>query len=75
MRVTRPPIPTNESARLSALNRYHILDTPPEEAFDDIARIAAVLCQTPMALITLVDKHRQWFKAAIGIEAREMPRE
>jgi len=75
MRATLPPIPTNESARLSALNRYHILDTPPEEAFDDIARIAAVLCQTPMALITLVDKHRQWFKAAIGIEAREMPRE
>jgi len=75
MRATLPPIPTNESARLSALSRYHILDTPPEAAFDDIARLAALLCQTPMALITLVDKHRQWFKAAIGIEAREMPRE
>ena len=75
MRTTLPPFPTAESARLSALIRYRILDTPPEAAFDDIARLAALICQTPMALITLVDKHRQWFKAAIGIEAREMPRE
>jgi len=75
MRTTLPPFPTAESARLSALSRYHILDTEPEEAFDDIARLAALLCQTPIALITLVDKNRQWFKATVGLEARETPRE
>ncbi|MDD2764267.1 MAG: PAS domain-containing protein [Opitutaceae bacterium] len=75
MRDTPSSIPTNEPARLSALTRYRILDTPPEAAFDDIARLAALICQTPMALITLVDKHRQWFKAAVGIKTRELPRE
>ncbi|MFA5058574.1 MAG: PAS domain-containing protein, partial [Opitutaceae bacterium] len=75
MRATSPSIPISELARLSALTRYRILDTPPEAAFDEIARLAALICQTPMALITLLDKDRQWFKAAVGIQAREMPRE
>ena len=73
--VSLPPIPTNESARLSALARYRILDTAPEQVFDDIARLASVVCGTPMALVSLVDKHRRWTKAAVGIAAREVPRE
>jgi PAS domain S-box-containing protein len=75
MSVSLPPIPTNESARLSALARYQLLDTPPEEVFDGIARLAALICETPIAVISLVDEHRQWFKAAVGLEARETPRE
>lgn len=75
MSVSLPPIPTNESARLSALTRYQLLDTPPEEAFDGIARLASLICETPIAVVSLVDERRQWFKATIGLEARETPRE
>ncbi len=52
-----------EHARLRALDSYHLLDTPPDEAYDDLARIAATICGTPIALITLVDRDRQWFKS------------
>ncbi|MFW9260238.1 ATP-binding protein [Nostoc sp. CALU 546] len=64
----------NESARLEALRRYHILDTPPEEAFDDLAFLAAQICNTPIALINLIDANRQWFKAKVGLNLPEMPR-
>jgi two-component sensor histidine kinase len=63
-----------EADRLSALERYKILDTPPEPAFDDIVRIAARICDVPMALISLVDDRRQWFKAAVGLSVSETPR-
>jgi GAF domain-containing protein len=63
----------NESDRLDALRSYHILDTLPEPAFDDLVRLAAQVCQTPIALITLIDHHRQWFKAEIGLGVRETP--
>ncbi|MBC7994854.1 MAG: GAF domain-containing protein, partial [Rhizobacter sp.] len=63
-----------ESTRLQALARYEVLDTPPDEHFDALARLAARLCNTPMAVITLVDDHRQWFKSEIGVNARETPR-
>ncbi len=63
----------NEEERLAALKRYTILDTPPEPDFDDLVRLAAQVCQTPVALITLVDERRQWFKAELGLGVRETP--
>jgi anti-sigma regulatory factor (Ser/Thr protein kinase) len=63
-----------ETARLAALRRYRILDTEPEKAFDDLALLASEICGTPMALISLVDAERQWFKARVGIAARETSR-
>ncbi|TWH54578.1 PAS domain S-box protein [Dulcicalothrix desertica] len=64
-----------ESARLSTLRQYQILDTSPEEAFDDLAMLAAQICDTPIALINLIDADRQWFKAKVGIDWTEVPRE
>ena len=68
------PIPENEAARLETLRQYQVLDTDSEETFDDLTRLAAYVCQTPTALISLVDANRQWFKARVGMEARETPR-
>jgi PAS domain S-box-containing protein len=70
-----PPIPENEAARLAALYEYQILDTDPEPAFDDLANLAAYICSTPMASISLVDADRQWFKAKVGLEITETPRQ
>jgi PAS domain S-box-containing protein len=64
-----------EASRLEALHQYQILDTLPEEAFNDLAILAAQICNTPIALINLVDANRQWFKAKIGIDIAQMPRE
>jgi PAS domain S-box-containing protein len=64
-----------EVRRIAALDSYRILDTAPESAFDDIVTIASEICQVPMALISLVDSKRQWFKAALGLEVSETPRE
>jgi anti-sigma regulatory factor (Ser/Thr protein kinase) len=63
-----------ETARLAALRRYRILDTEPEKAFDDLALLASEICGTPVALISLVDADRQWFKARVGIATRETSR-
>lgn len=63
-----------EHARLEALRQFEILDTEPEEEFDDIVNLASLACGAPMAAISLVDDHRQWFKARIGFETRETPR-
>ncbi len=60
--------------RLSALHRYRILDTEPERRFDDLAMLASHVCGTPMALITLVDEHRQWFKSRVGVSVAETSR-
>jgi PAS domain S-box-containing protein len=68
------PIPENESERLSALNSYNILDTLPEEDFNDLTQLASYICQTPIALISLVDPLRQWFKATCGLDATQTHR-
>jgi PAS domain S-box-containing protein len=65
---------TNENQRLEALSQCQILDTPSTAVFDEIAQLAAELCETPVALITLVDAEREWFKAKIGITTTEVPR-
>lgn len=71
----RVPLPGNEAERLEALRRYEILDTMPEREFDDIAFLAAQICQAPVALITFIDSRRQWFKARVGIDLVETPRD
>ncbi|MER3432095.1 MAG: hypothetical protein C4288_01360 [Leptolyngbya sp. ERB_1_1] len=70
-----PLIPANEADRLSALHRYRILDTPPEIAFDRITALAARLFKMPIALISLVDESRAWFKSCVGFGASEVPRD
>ena len=69
------PIPANETERLAVLHRYKILDTPPEVAFDRITTLAARLFNMPIALISLVDESRAWFKSCIGFDAKEVPRD
>ena len=63
----------NELDRLAALHQYQIVETPPEETFDAIARLAAQICQTPVALINFIDDRLQWFKSHIGLEIIQMP--
>ncbi len=67
-------MPADESARLAALRRYRILDTDPERPFDDLALLASRICGTPIALITLIDADRQWFKARVGLSTTETSR-
>lgn len=70
----KAPLPTNERERLAALDELRVLDTLPEESFDSIVRLAAKVCEAPIALFSLVDDDRQWFKARYGIDVEETPR-
>ncbi|WP_082448189.1 GAF domain-containing protein [Xylophilus sp. Leaf220] len=65
----------DEALRLDALARLHVMDTLPEEEFDDIVTLASQICGTPIGLVSLVDGERQWFKARVGLEAQQTPRE
>lgn len=67
-------IPKQEPARLEALRGYEILDTLPEQGYDDLTFIASQLCEAPIALISLIDADRQWFKSRVGLDALETPR-
>ncbi|HSY19441.1 MAG TPA: PAS domain-containing protein [Candidatus Acidoferrales bacterium] len=67
--------PANETQRLETLRQYDVLDTPPEQAFDDLTLLASRICQTPIAMVSLVDDNRQWFKSKTGIDATETARD
>lgn len=69
------PAPSTEAARVAALDRYAILDSEPEQSFDDLVILAAHICQVPMAMLSLVDDHRQWFKSKVGVQVGETPKE
>lgn len=69
------PLPVDELARLATLKKYDILDTEPDIALDAVVQLAAYICQTPIAAISLVDENRQWFKAITGLNAKETPRD
>lgn len=69
-----PSLPKNEIQRLIALKQYQILDTAAEDSFDDLTSLASQICNTPIALISLLDESRQWFKSSVGLEAKETPR-
>lgn len=71
----KPPIPNNEAARLEALRQYRVLDSAPEDAYDAITELASFICESPIALISLVDADRQWFKSRVGLAAMETPRD
>ena len=73
--MKQAPLPTNEAERLAALKEYHILDTGTEQSYDDITALAAHICEVPIAMISLVDEDRQWFKSRLGVKQQQTPRE
>jgi hypothetical protein len=72
--MIEPKTPSNEALRLDALRRYQVLDTEAEACYDDLTKLAAFVCGTPIALVSLVDENRQWFKSRVGLDVSETPR-
>ena len=73
--MSAPMMMANDAARVSALQKYAILDSEPEQAFDDLTQLASYVCKAPIALISLIDENRQWFKSKVGISATETSRD
>ncbi len=73
--MKKAPIPSCEAERLSELLDYQVLDTPPEQGFDDLTALASEVTGKPIALVSLIDTERQWFKSKLGIDAPETPRD
>lgn len=73
--MTGPAPKLDEASRLKTLDQYAILDSEPERCFDDLVQLASHICGTPIALISLIDEQRQWFKSKIGLDVSETPRE
>lgn len=73
--MSAAPLPADELARIAVLRKYEILDTSSEQAFDDVVKLASAICGTPIALISLIDESRQWFKAKVGLDVQETPRD
>ena len=71
----KAPTPNNEAERLAALKEYHILDTGTEQSYDDITALAAYICKVPIAMISLVDEVRQWFKSRVGMDQHQTSRD
>ena len=69
------PVPTNEAQRHEVLQGYHVLDTAAEQMYDDITALAADICEVPIALVSLVDESRQWFKSKVGLHQNQTPRD
>ena len=74
-RHVNAPQAADEAARQAALDAYAILDSAPEQAFDDIVRLAQMLCEVPAASISLIDRDRVWFKAQVGVDQAQVPRD
>lgn len=75
MAVAREILPPNEQGRMAAVNRYDILDTPPDGAFDRITRLASAILEVPIAIVSIVDHDRIWFKSTVGLDVPEIGRE
>jgi diguanylate cyclase len=73
--VMKAALPDNETQRLAALAQYQIVGTPPEQAYDDITQLASHICETPIALLSLIEHDRQWFKAKVGLDTPDIIRE
>ena len=71
----KAPLPKNEVKRIKVLWQYDVLDTVPEEEFDELADLARLICGAPVALISLVDEDRQWFKSKLGVNLQETSRD
>ena len=71
----KAPLPENETQRLAALKEYQVLDTLAEQSYDDLTMLAAQVCNVPVAMVSLVDESRQWFKSKLGLNPQETPRD